>query len=107
MIPQISAGELKRRLDTPGDTTYLLDVRETGEFAFCNIPGSTLIPLGELPGKAGTLPPDRDIVVICHHGNRSNRAAAFLQQARGLRVLNLAGGVDAWAQQVDPAMKRY
>ena len=110
MIRQTTAPALKARLDdasTADEAPFLLDVREPREFAHCRIEGSVLIPLAELPHRAGELPGAREIVVICHHGNRSMYAAAFLQQNFGLDVTNLQGGVAAWAREVDPAMKQY
>ena len=113
MIRQISPAELKGRLDAgqsdPPDAAapYLLDVREPREFDYCRIEGSVSIPLGQIPARAGELPDDREIIAICHHGARSMRAAMFLQQSRGLEVINLQGGVAAWADQVEPSMKRY
>ena len=108
----MSPAELKTRLDRAGGehghaSPLLLDVREPREFDYCRIEGSVSIPLGQLPSRAGELPHDCDIVAICHHGARSLQAAAFLQQARGLDVINLQGGVAAWADQVEPTMKRY
>ena len=111
MIPQTTPAALKTRLDsaagTPEDAPFLLDVREPWEFEYCRIEGSVLIPLGQLPQRAGELPEDCEIVVICHHGNRSMHAAGFLQQRFGLNVTNLQGGVAAWASDVDPTMKQY
>ena len=113
MIRQISPAELRQRLeaasdsDGDGTTPFLLDVREPREFDYCRIEGSVLIPLGQLPQRADEVPGDREVVAICHHGSRSLHAAAFLQQARGLDVINLQGGVAAWADQVEPTMKRY
>ena len=113
MIRQISPAELKQRLEAAsqheavGSAPFLLDVREPREFDYCRIEGSVSIPLGQLPQRADELPDGREIVAICHHGSRSLHAAAFLQQARNLDVINLQGGVAAWADQVEPAMKRY
>ena len=107
MIRQISATELKARLDTVDGAPFLLDVREPQEFEYCRIDGAVLIPLGELTRRADELPTGREIVAICHHGARSMQAASFLQQSRGLDMLNLQGGVAAWARDVDPAMKQY
>ena len=107
MIRQISAADLKARLANGEGTPLLLDVREPREFDYCRIEGSVSIPLGQLTARADELPGDREIVAICHHGARSMQAAAFLQQARGLEVINLQGGVAAWADQVEPTMKRY
>jgi rhodanese-related sulfurtransferase len=66
-----------------------------------------LLPMQEVPARRGELPADRDIVVVCHHGMRSLQVAHFLQQAGIERVFNLAGGIAAWAEQVDPDMPRY
>ena len=116
MIRQISPGELKALLATAesagssaasATAPFLLDVREPHEFDYCRIEGSVSIPLGQLPARADEIPEGRDIVAICHHGARSMHAAAFLQQSRGLDVVNLQGGVAAWADQVEPTMKRY
>lgn len=113
MIRQISATELKGRLEARQSSQpdigapYLLDVREPREFDYCRIEGSVSIPLGQIAVRAGELPDDRDIVAICHHGARSMQAAMFLKQSRGLDVINLQGGVAAWADQVEPSMKRY
>lgn len=85
----------------------LLDVREGWEAAIAQIPGANLIPLGELGGRLNELPTGRDVVTYCHHGVRSRTAQALLVRAGFAHVRSLAGGVDAWAQQVDPAMRRY
>ena len=107
MIPQITPKALKERLDAEADAPFLLDVREPREYDYCRIEGSVLMPLAELPQRAGELPKDRPIVAICHHGNRSMHATAFLRQNFGLDVTNLQGGVAGWARDVDPAMKQY
>jgi rhodanese-related sulfurtransferase len=111
LIPQTTAAALKARLGgvsgAQHGVPFLLDVREPWEFEYCRIDGSMLIPLGQLPQRASELPADREIVVICHHGNRSMHAAGFLQQRYGLNVTNLQGGVAAWARDVDPAMRQY
>ncbi len=87
----------------------LLDVREPGEHEFCALPGSRLIPLGELADRVGELEDwrDRDIVVYCHHGIRSARGAGLLRQLGFTRLFNLSGGVDRWTQEVDPTFPRY
>lgn len=107
MIRQISATELKDRLVAADAAPFLLDVREPQEFAYCRIEGAVSIPLGELQRRAQELPAGREIVAICHHGTRSLQAAAFLQQNHALEVVNLQGGVAAWARDVDPSMKQY
>ena len=102
----ITPQEVKARLDR-GEDLMLLDVRNPWEYTVARIPGSTLIPLAELPYRLDALPQDKDVVVVCHTGNRSLQATLFLRQ-RGLeRVKNLAGGIDAWSTQVDPSVPRY
>ena len=85
----------------------LLDVREAWEFDLCHIPGSVLIPLGELSTRLGEIPATRPLVVICHHGVRSEMAQHYLLQQGMTEVLNLAGGIAEWAAQIDPDMPHY
>jgi adenylyltransferase/sulfurtransferase len=85
----------------------LVDVREPWEAELVSIPGSTLIPLGELPDRLGELDTDADIVLYCHHGMRSDRALQFLERMEFAHVRHLTGGIDAWAVKVDPSAARY
>ena len=85
----------------------LLDVREPWEFDVCRIEGSRLIPLAQLPARLAELDSDRTTVVICHHGVRSLRAASYLEHCGFGDVVNLTGGIDAWARTVDQAMAVY
>jgi rhodanese-related sulfurtransferase len=85
----------------------LLDVREAWEFDKCRIEGSRLIPLAQLPARLGELDPAGTTVVICHHGVRSLRAAAYLEHCGFEDVVNLSGGIDAWARTVDKSMALY
>jgi rhodanese-related sulfurtransferase len=85
----------------------LLDVREPWEFSTCHIEGSQLIPMRDIPLKIKTLDPQQEIVVICHHGIRSRQVAYFLEHNGFTRVINLSGGVAAWARDVDPQMPVY
>jgi adenylyltransferase/sulfurtransferase len=90
-----------------GEGALLLDVREPDEVALCAIAGSRHIPMRQIPESLATLPRDRPILVLCHHGGRSLRVTQFLQ-ANGFRqASNVAGGIDAWALQLDPALVRY
>jgi molybdopterin/thiamine biosynthesis adenylyltransferase/rhodanese-related sulfurtransferase len=88
-------------------TLQLLDVREATEYAIARISGSTLIPLVELPGRLAELDPGQTWVVTCHRGPRALRACALLRQAGFQQVLLLEGGIDAWAERIDPGMRRY
>jgi molybdopterin/thiamine biosynthesis adenylyltransferase/rhodanese-related sulfurtransferase len=104
-IPQITAVELKRRLDA-GEDVFVLDVREPHEYQIVNI-GAPLIPLGDLPNRLGELDPKREIVVHCKTGGRSQRAAELLQKSGFKNVVNLAGGITGWATDVDPKLPKY
>lgn len=85
----------------------LLDVREPWEFEVCHIEGARLLPMHQVPSQVNALDAARETVVICHHGVRSFHVARFLERNGFTRVINLTGGVDAWAKQVDPSMPSY
>jgi adenylyltransferase/sulfurtransferase len=104
-VPEIQVEELKRRLDA-GDDIFVLDVREPHEYQICNI-GGHLIPLGDLPKRVNELDTSREIVAHCRSGVRSAKAVNFLRQAGFKKVHNLAGGILAWADRVDPTMPKY
>lgn len=102
----IGPQELKVRMDA-GEVELLLDVREDWEHSLAAIAGSTHIPLGELIDRMQELAFEEDIVVYCHFGERSRRAAIILLEAGVARVTNLTGGIDAYSQLVDPSIGRY
>ncbi|HTX20092.1 MAG TPA: molybdopterin-synthase adenylyltransferase MoeB [Bacteroidota bacterium] len=102
---EISVEELKRRLDRKDDL-FILDVREPQEFEICNLHGY-LIPLRDLPKRIHELDTAKEIVVHCKVGGRSRQAVEFMKQAGFRKVKNLVGGIDAWAEQIDPTMPRY
>ena len=106
-IPQITVQELKRRLDAHEDV-FVLDVREPHEVQIVNI-GAPLIPLGQLANRVGELTPQkgREIVVHCKSGGRSQKAALILKSAGFTHVENLAGGILAWAEKIDPTLPKY
>ena len=85
----------------------LLDVREPFEVATCAVAGSRHIPMRQVSENLPTLPRDRPILVLCHHGGRSRRVTQFLRANGFGQATNVAGGIDAWAQHLDPAMPRY
>ena len=103
---EITAVELKQRIDR-GDKLTLLDVREPNEYQINRIPGTVLIPLGEVPRRYAELNKDDEIVVNCKVGARSAKAAEFLRTVGFKRVLNLKGGILAWVDQVDPSQPKY
>jgi len=98
--------DLKKRIDA-GDDVFILDVREPNEYQICRIPGSVLIPLGELPRRYAELPKDKDIVAHCKMGGRSAKAQEFLQSVGFKRVKNLRGGILDWIDKVDPSQPKY
>lgn len=106
-MKQISAKELQAIINAAEPKPVLLDVREANEVAICHIEGSRHIPMMEVPGQLASLDPQQPIVVICHHGMRSYNIAVFLEQQGFQDVLNLQGGIDAWAREVDPHMAVY
>lgn len=102
----ISALQLKELLNTDSPP-ILLDVREDAERQICSLPGSVHIPMGHLSTDWEQLPKDRVIVVYCHHGYRSGQATQFLKSLGFDSVLNLKGGIHAWAKHVDPTLPCY
>ncbi len=105
-LPSISVQELKRRRVARTPLT-LLDVREPYELELAQIDGAKLIPLGEVEDRAGEIDRAKDVVVFCHAGVRSARAVQILQRSGFTNIYNLEGGIDAWSEQIDPAVPRY
>ncbi len=107
-LSEVTAAEVRRRLDG-GETLLLLDVREAAERETACIAGATWIPLGELASRASELEDwrNRPVVVHCHHGGRSARGAALLQEQGFSQVSNLTGGIEAWSLTIDPSVPRY
>ena len=103
---EVTPGELARRL-AAGDRPLLLDVREPYEHAIARLPDARLVPLATLPVASAQLDPAAEIVVLCHHGVRSAAAVEYLRELGFTRVRNLAGGIDRWSREVDPAVPRY
>ena len=104
-IPQMSVKELKRRMDA-GEGLLILDVREPFEYQIANI-GGKLIPQNDVPQRLAEIDRDREIVVQCKSGNRSQRIAEFLKQVGYAKVSNLAGGITAWSNEIDPKVPKY
>jgi rhodanese-related sulfurtransferase len=102
---EISPAELKVRLDA-GPPVDVLDVREEWEHALGALPGARLIPMEELPGRLDELSRERELVVYCHHGIRSAAAVEWLRR-QAIPAVNLLGGIDAWAAEIDPGLPRY
>ena len=102
---EIRPSELKQRLDG-GEPPEILDVREPWEHELCAIPGARLIPMDQLVARVGELDSEREVVVYCHHGQRSAAVVHWLRR-QGIPAVNLRGGIDGWAVEVDPALSRY
>jgi rhodanese-related sulfurtransferase len=99
--------ELEAHLQRATEVPLLLDVREPWEFEICHLEGSRLVPMRQIPAALPTLDRQRETVVVCHHGIRSRQVAIYLEQIGFTRVINLGGGVDAWAREVDQGMAIY
>ncbi len=99
--------DLKQHLETVAEMPLLLDVREPWEFQYCHIEHSKLVPMGQIMDVIETLDPARETILICHHGIRSRQVAYYLEQQDFSQIINLEGGVEQWAQQIEPTMKRY
>jgi rhodanese-related sulfurtransferase len=107
-MTNISPQELSTWLaDTARSRPLLLDVREPWEWEVCHLPESTHAPMRSIPARVNELDRAAPIVVICHHGGRSAQVGQFLAYQGFAEIYNLIGGVDKWAQTIDPAMPRY
>lgn len=110
-MQQLSPPALAALLQQADPPPLLLDVREPWEFALCHLAGAQLLPMRQVPAAVGRqaplLDPDTPLVVICHHGIRSQQVARFLEHQGFTRVMNLQGGVDRWAREIDPGMATY
>lgn len=106
MIREMTPLEFAARADE-GPAPLLVDVREGWELAIARLEQAVHIPMGELPDRMEELPRDRDIVLLCRSGMRSAQVTRFLQQEGYERVWNLAGGILAWSEQLDPSLTPY
>jgi len=105
-VPSLSVEELKEKRDR-GERFTLLDVREPHEWAISELPGSVRIPLGTLPQNHRQLSSGDEIVVYCRTGGRSTEAVQFLLANGYAKARNLVGGINRWADVVDPGMRKY
>ena len=107
-MQHITAPELAQWLaDSTKKAPILLDVREPWEYESCHIAQAQLIPMSVIPLRLDELDADAEIVCVCHHGGRSMQFAHFLERNGFNQVMNLTGGVHAWALQVDASMPTY
>jgi adenylyltransferase/sulfurtransferase len=105
-VPEISVEDLKEKRER-GDRFVLVDVREAHEWPIADLPDSVKIPLGTLPQSLGKLSKDDEIVVYCRSGARSGNAVQFLQRSGYEKAKNLAGGINRWAERIDPTLPKY
>jgi len=103
---EITADELKAKMGS-GTRVTLVDVREPWEWDLCHLEGARHIPMGEIPVRYLELDPEEEVVVYCHVGQRSAMVVQFLRQQGFQKAVNLRGGIEAWARQVDPTLRRY
>lgn len=99
--------QLHEHITTADNKPLLLDVREQWEFDYCHLAGSELIPMGQIEHHVDKLDKHQQTVVICHHGIRSRHVCYYLESIGFNDIINLEGGVEAWANDIDQKMKRY
>lgn len=104
---EISVAEAHALLQQSPESVTLLDVREPWETEICRVPNAQFIPMRQIPEQLATLPRDRHLLVMCHHGGRSQRVTQFLRANGFESVTNIAGGISAWADEIDPSLARY
>lgn len=104
---ELSPDECKAYLETANGSPLVLDVREPWEYQIVHLKDSQLIPMREIPAAMETLDPHQEIIVVCHHGIRSRQVALFLEHHGFSNVVNLTGGLDAWARDTDPSLPTY
>lgn len=106
MIQQMTVQELQQRLEQD-NKPLIVDVREPWECQLCSLPDTVHIPMGAIAQRLDELDPDRETVVLCHHGIRSQHVAIYMQRAGFTNLHNLRGGINAWARELDPHMETY
>jgi rhodanese-related sulfurtransferase len=107
MIRQMSVQELKQKLDKGAKELVVIDVREPWELSVCSLPGAVSIPMRAIPARYLELPKDAELVVMCHHGIRSQQVALYLERMGFDKLNNVVGGIAAWARDIDPKMPTY
>lgn len=106
---EVSVGEAQRLMTAKGAALRVIDVRDPDEYALCRLPGAELLPLSTLPSQAREELPDTgaELLVYCHHGMRSARAATLLREMGYGGAISMAGGIEQWALEIDPTTTRY
>lgn len=106
-VSEMGPAEVRARWSGGETGPVLIDVRNPEELSLASIPGALNVPTGDIPSRLPHLDPDRETIVFCHHGIRSAKVAAYLQQMGFTDVKSMRGGIDAWAAEIDPAVPRY
>jgi rhodanese-related sulfurtransferase len=104
---ELTPFECRAYLERSTEQPLLLDVREPWEHRIASLEGSTLIPMRDIPSAIEDLDPTQEIIVLCHHGIRSRHVAHYLESRGFTRVINLRGGIDAWARELDTLLATY
>jgi adenylyltransferase/sulfurtransferase len=104
---EISVSEAKRIADSAPGKALIIDVREPDELQICSVQGARHIPMRQIPENLPHLPKDQHLLIMCHHGGRSMRVTQYLRHHGFENVSNIAGGIDAWAQEIEPGLARY
>lgn len=104
---EVTVTEAKQLLARADRTVEVIDVREPDELQICAITGAKHIPMRQIPEAVPTLSKDKHFLVLCHHGGRSMRVTQFLRAQGFTNVTNIAGGIDAWADEIEPGMRKY
>ena len=104
---EVDVTEAKRLRDTAPERAVIIDVREPFELEICRVAGAELIPMGQIPEHADSLPRDKHLLILCHSGRRSLRVTEYLRARGFVAVSNIAGGIDAWAREIEPGMPLY
>jgi rhodanese-related sulfurtransferase len=104
---ELTPDECKSYLEQSETRPLLLDVREPWEYQIVHLEDSQLVPMREIPALVETLDPHQEIIVVCHHGIRSRQVAQFLEHQGFSDVVNLTGGLDAWARHTDTSLPTY
>jgi len=104
---ELTPDECKAHIEQCESSPMLLDVREPWEYQIVHLENSQLIPMRKVPEIVETLDPHQEIIVVCHHGIRSRQVALFLEHKGFSNVVNLRGGLDAWARHTDTSLPTY
>jgi len=104
---EITVNEARQLLQPTPPQALIIDVREPYEVQICQLAGARHIPMRQLPAQLDELPRDQHLLIMCHHGSRSQAVTGYLRAQGFAKVSNIAGGINAWAMEIDPTLARY